>query len=692
MLLAGVGAQRTCRERLNTQETGWKVGPTTESRRRQDGNRMGLINRVLNLLWTPREVRSAADPRTFGEIFGAATSTAGEAITADTALTTSAFYAGVNIIASSAANLPFKVFAATESGREVLRAHPVHRLLHTRPNPETGAFNFLWWLYACALMWGTGVAEIQRSGRGDPVALWGIHPTRMKPKRSGGKLIWEVSGDPGQTPVTLADANVLRIFVFSKDGVCGYGLLEAMAETLGIQLASDKYLASYLANSATPNGLFEAAEGVTPEQMTQLRQSWGRIHAGQKKAGRLGVLPPGVKYHQVGVDPRASQLIESRKATIGDYARFLNLPLSRLRNLDRATWGNYEQETNSFHTETLAPWISVLEQEATAKLISPREQESGVYVRAVVNAIMRADVAARTNYYTAMLDRGVYSINEVRELEELNGIGAAGDKHRAQMQWVDIGDRTEEQDAREHLGFLREIVKGLIADGTISDVMFNRMAIDELLSQVNVPVDPAAPEVPWLPVIADNGELVSGDVILDDAGDVVGGATIASGHSGESGGDEENDDGREPRMDANAREDRKKVIGVNSRALAVRDRGRQVREAASQVLAPLVRDACGRVVTRTFDRLRRAAKRGDDLAAVLRECREPAADALNPVARAYTRITRESRGRELGAAIRDFHAEIEAMPGVCDLLAGDQDVVAQRWADRFAELVGEALQ
>lgn len=636
---------------------------------------MGILNRLANLFWTPRETRSAESPQSFAEIFGYGGSSTGETITADTALTTSAFFAGVNIIASACAMMPFKVYKKTAEGREAVTDHAAYRLLHTRPNVEQTPFAFLWFLFASAIIWGTGLAEIQRNGRGEAIALWPIHPSRVEWKRIGGRIKWLIRGDAGQPGATIDDANILRVYVFSKNGISGCGLLEVMAETIGIQLASDKYLASYLANSATPNGLFEAAENITPEQMDRLRASWSRIHAGAKKSGRLGVLPPGVKYHQVGLDPKSSQLIEGRKATIGDYARFLNLPLSRLRNLDRATWGNYEQETLSLHTETLAPWNTALEQEASFKLFSAAEQRGGMYVRALFNAILRADAAGRTAHYTAMLDRGVYSINEVRGFEEMNGIGPAGDKHRAQMQMVDIGDRSEEDQAREHLGFLREIVKGLIADGTISDVLFNRMAIEELLAQVNVPVDPNAPEVPWLPVIADNGDLVSGDVILDNAGDVVGGDVVDPAA------------GEQPTEAPPPPADPPPADPPDSE----RKRRAALRKAAGEVLTPLVRDVAGRVVTRTCDRLRRAARKGADaagLADVLRDNRQPVADALTPIGQAFARMARESRGREMGRAIAawqsEVHAEIEA------LAFGDDP--AARWTERFCTLINAALE
>lgn len=88
-----------------------------------------------------------------------------------------------------------------------------------------------------------------------------------------------------------------------------------------------------------------------------------------------------------------------------------------------------------------------------------------------------------------------------------------------------------ERKASEELDFKREVVKGFIADGTIGDVMFNRVAAGELLRAVNIPVYHSADgqeiEEPWLPIITADGQTVSGEALTDSGDAVVGGEVIA---------------------------------------------------------------------------------------------------------------------------------------------------------------------
>jgi hypothetical protein len=73
-----------------------------------------------------------------------------------------------------------------------------------------------------------------------------------------------------------------------------------------------------------------------------------------------------------------------------------------------------------------------LEQSDDMQLLTDSERnKSGrgrLYCKHNVKGLLRADTTARTTFYQAMLDRGVFSINEVRDLEDMDPI-KGGDIH-----------------------------------------------------------------------------------------------------------------------------------------------------------------------------------------------------------------------------------------------------------------------
>src|SRR3972149_11083914 len=68
-----------------------------------------------------------------------------------------------------------------------------------------------------------------------------------------------------------------------------------------------------------------------------------------------------------------------------------------------------------------------------------------LYFKHNIDGLLRADVAARSAFYTAMLDRGVFSINEVRELEDKDPI-EGGDVHMVQQNMTTLENIGEELD------------------------------------------------------------------------------------------------------------------------------------------------------------------------------------------------------------------------------------------------------
>ncbi len=98
--------------------------------------------------------------------------------------------------------------------------------------------------------------------------------------------------------------------------------------------------------------------------------------------------------------------------------RWFRVPPHKLAELDRATHNNIESQNIEFVTDAVVPWATRLEQEADFKLFE--EDELDLFTKINLNALLRGDTAARQEFYTAMLDRGVFDLDEVRAREDMN--------------------------------------------------------------------------------------------------------------------------------------------------------------------------------------------------------------------------------------------------------------------------------
>jgi len=152
------------------------------------------------------------------------------------------------------------------------------------------------------------------------------------------------------------------------------------------------------------------------------------------------LLPFGFKYNRISIAPEEAQFIETRKFQAEEICRIFSVPPALVQLESQTTYNNVEQQNLMFARHTVLPWAKRIEQELNRKLLSGIEQPTH-YFKFELNDLFRGDMAARSAFFTQMLQNGVMSINEVRAQEELNPV-AGGDVHTVQVNQIAL-DRLE---------------------------------------------------------------------------------------------------------------------------------------------------------------------------------------------------------------------------------------------------------
>ena len=108
---------------------------------------------------------------------------AGVVVSQQTALTVSAYWNGINVIAGDIGVLDrFLYKRLGDDDRERATAHPVYRVVHDAPNEYMTPQVFWQTIVAHALSWGGGYAEIEWDNAMRFIALWPIAPDCIEPK------------------------------------------------------------------------------------------------------------------------------------------------------------------------------------------------------------------------------------------------------------------------------------------------------------------------------------------------------------------------------------------------------------------------------------------------------------------------------------------------------------------------------
>lgn len=390
-----------------------------------------------NVLAKERETTDLKNPAPwFMKMFGHETNS-GERVTVNSALGVPAVYACVNILANGIATLPMQTFKRTRTGREREKGHPVHRLLEKRPNPYQSPFKFKHLIETHRNLWGNAYINIEWGSDGRPKGLWLLNPAKTDPVvDTKNNELWFYTTLPNGDSVKIWHGDVIHLTALSTDGIKGKSPIQVMRESIGSAQAAQKFKGRFFKNGASTSGVLKIPSLLDSEAKEIVRKEWEKANTGIDNAQRVAILDAGLDYQSIQMPLKDAQFIESMKFDKAEIATFYNIPLHMVNELDRATHSNIEQQAIDFIRNTLSPIFTQYQEEFTWKLFSDREMQK-YYIKFNLEALLRADKKTQAEFYQIMLNNGVYSINEVRELEERDGI-ERGDTHRVDLNHVSI--------------------------------------------------------------------------------------------------------------------------------------------------------------------------------------------------------------------------------------------------------------
>lgn len=372
-----------------------------------------------------KPVDKAADAG-YSFLFGRTTS--GKPVNERTAMQTTAVYACVRILAEAIASLPLHVYEyQDDGGKKLVHDHPLYYLLHDEPNPEMTSFVFRETLMSHLLIWGNAYAQIIRDGAGRVLGLYPLLPDKMEVQRDDrGNIYYVYSRNSDENPmfkeygnIKLKAEDVLHIPGLGFDGLIGYSPIAMAKNAVGMTLACEEYGASFFANGANPGGVLEHP-GVLKDP-SKVRESWNSVYRGVNNAHKIAVLEEGMKYQQIGIPPEEAQFLETRKFQINEIARLYRIPPHMVGDLDKSSFSNIEQQSLEFVKYTLDPWVIRWEQSLQRSLLLPGEKGK-YFIKLNVDGLLRGDYQSRMNGYAVGRQNGWFSVNDIREMENMNPI------------------------------------------------------------------------------------------------------------------------------------------------------------------------------------------------------------------------------------------------------------------------------
>lgn len=373
---------------------------------------MGIFNRGKSDVMNVTEVRNLlGDDSIFYP-----NSTSGAMVTPSKAIEYAAIYACIKVISETIGQLSIDIFKKTKDGRETDTNNSLTYILHNKPNKLMTSSVFHRTMIIKVLLNGNAYAKIIRDKFMNVIELQIItKQVTVELNESTQDLFYTIENEKRK----YKSFEILHFKGMTTNGYLGISPIETLKNTIGLGISEQEFATRFFSNGATVAAILTKDGSLTAEQSEKMSLNWKKAFSKVSNSNKTAVLDGTWKYQQIGVDPEKGQLLNSRKFSVVEISRIYRVPLHMIGDLDRSTNNNIEFQGTEFAKYTIMPYVKDIEQEYEDKLFKESEKKDGV-IRFNIESLMRGDISARSDYYVKMINNGVVSPNEVRQLEGMN--------------------------------------------------------------------------------------------------------------------------------------------------------------------------------------------------------------------------------------------------------------------------------
>jgi len=350
-----------------------------------------------------------------GGFLGGVTTKNGAVVNETTALTLSAFFNGIDLIGNDIAKLGKGIFKKDGDKRTRLTDHPLDYLLSKEPNFLQSGFMFHKMIPIIAILKGNFYAGIDRnSNTGDPIGFDVWNPDEVEVRQFNKKLFYKFKGK------TYLAADVIHIPGFSLNGITGISVIKMAAKSLGVALSSQEFSAEYYESKGVGSGIITSPRDLNKTAKGKVSKAVSDVMT-TVSAWHIPVLDEGMTFTPLKITAQEANFLATNKHAVEECARWLNLPLHKLKSLDHATNNNIEHQSIEHVGDSILPWVLRTEQEFDRKIFSFSEKLTHFY-KYNIQSLLRADTKTQTDHLSKMVLTGIYTVNEARKLQDMDPV------------------------------------------------------------------------------------------------------------------------------------------------------------------------------------------------------------------------------------------------------------------------------
>lgn len=338
------------------------------------------------------------------------------------AMTLSAIYCGVTMIAQDIGTMPAHMFKRRDDGGKTReRRRGLEALLRWQPNPFQTATEYWSTNVGHILLRGWSLSEIVTDKlTGEMAALLPRNPDRCEMERlPSGRLRYKLR-EPGAPARYLTSEEVFVVRDFCTDPLTPVSRIAYGMRSMGMALTAEKYAAHAFKTGASASMIATHKEEMDEEEEATLHASITRYMSGAENAGGILVIGEDVSIEKLGIEPEKLQMMAARQFGVSEIARWLKIPGHKLEaaTLTQA-YAAREAANLEYLIGCLRPIVISIEQAIQRDIILPEERDE-YFVEFLMDALFRGDMKTRADYYERAIRSRWMRPSEVRALENMN--------------------------------------------------------------------------------------------------------------------------------------------------------------------------------------------------------------------------------------------------------------------------------
>jgi HK97 family phage portal protein len=304
-----------------------------------------------------------------------------------------------------ATRVPLKVYRRIDDEQVVRLRAGEHRLASAirEPWPRASSIDLVWGMLGPLCVHGNSLLGVEDGAGGklrfEEVDWRNIAPIRANDSDPNAEILGWREYTIGEQSRRRPATEVQHTKWWSPLGNLGVSPLRQLGSTLSAETAAVKWQINTLKNAVRPHGVVEMNDAALQLERQERQEiyddavdSLRRTYGGEENAGKLPVMPPGLKWTTAERTTAVeAELIDQRAVNRVEVAAVYQLPPPSIAILDRATFNNIVELRQMAYTDGLAPPLVLCEASMNSQIVWPLLREDDIFVEFDFAGILRGD-------------------------------------------------------------------------------------------------------------------------------------------------------------------------------------------------------------------------------------------------------------------------------------------------------------